>query len=78
MTDSPTNVPTFLTKLQEARRLAEAARWQLLDVVIWLNEIEANHLAVRQVGVEIGTGSFDLEDDNHEDYEPGDSVELRP
>ena len=30
----------ILPKLQELRRLADVARWGLLDVIIWANEIE--------------------------------------
>ena len=30
----------ILPKIQEARRIADAARWSMLDVVIWLTEVE--------------------------------------
>lgn len=30
----------ILPKLQELRRLADAARWGLLDVIVWADEIE--------------------------------------
>lgn len=33
-------VAVILPKLQELRRLADAARWGLLDVIVWADEIE--------------------------------------
>lgn len=36
----PASQQALLAKVREAKRLADAARWQLLDVVVWLNEVE--------------------------------------
>jgi len=36
----PASRQALLAKVREAKRLADAARWKLLDVVVWLNEVE--------------------------------------
>lgn len=62
--------PRILAKLQEVRRIVDAARWGLLDVVVCLNEIEADHQAVQQDSAEVRSGLLDVEEGNHEDYVP--------
>lgn len=62
----------ILPKLRELRRLADAARWSLLDVVIWANEIEDDILKSNQTAAHTALDDLNpAEPANHEDYEPG-------
>ena len=50
----------ILPKLQELRRLADAARWGLLDVIIWANEIEDDILKGSQSAVRAALDDLDI------------------
>lgn len=73
MTTTQPSKPTWLAKLREVRRIADAARWGLLDVIIWLNEIEEEQLAQNQTSSTAGRSGVLGEEDHyadHEDYVP--------
>ena len=71
------NHPTMLKRIREIKELAEAAYWQLLDLRILLNKAEVG-LTTAEIGSgDAGSGVLG-EDENHEDYRPGDSPELDP
>lgn len=60
-------------QLREIKELADGAFWQVLDLRILLSKAEVGLTAVD------GRSSGALsEDENHEDYRPGDSSELDP
>lgn len=63
----------LLGKLRKAKRLAESARWELLDVVIFLNAVETE-LTTSESNGELRGGLLG-EDESHEDYQPGDLSE---
>lgn len=70
-----------LPKIQEARRIADAARWGLLDVIVWLDEVEDDIRKNCGVALRAALDDLDLfpaEPENHEDYEPGTPYGYRP
>ena len=69
----------ILPKLQELRRLADAARWGLLDVIIWANEIEDDILKGSQSAVRAALDDLDIAgltanrlDSEAREYQPDD------
>lgn len=64
------NRTALLGKIRKAKKLAEAARWNLLDVVIFLNAVEEELTALPLTG-EPHSGILG-EEENHEDYQPND------
>jgi hypothetical protein len=63
----------LMGKLRKAKRLADSARWELLDVVIFLNAVETELTASQNVreqrSGELGEGEHYA--DAAEEYRPG-------
>lgn len=71
-------VPSIiLPKVREARRIVEAARWGLLDVLIWLDEIQDDMTRGQQAKLRAAMDDLDVlgltanrPDTNAREYQP--------
>lgn len=66
------NRAVTLKRVREIKALADAAFWQLLDLRILLDKVHADLTAAEVSNADPRSGILG-EDENHEDYQPGDS-----
>lgn len=70
----------ILSKIQEARRIADKARWGLLDVIVWLDEVEDDIVRSSKNALRASADDMDFtgltanrNDSEAREYQPDDS-----